>query len=151
MLLNKVIHTYSSGFWLHSCGIDLHSGGFRSHSSGFQWIPADSGHSCRNGRGSDKYCNIPWSLFFTICFCHYHPSLLQISSTPIKFWASFSVMWLDDHHLISLRSCVEQLLYCSSDLMFLVILYSWVQYPFISVFLYTRNSCASARLQFVIN
>ena len=56
MLLNKVIHTYSSGFRLHSCGIDLHSSGFRSHSGGFQWIPAESGHSCRNGRGSDKYC-----------------------------------------------------------------------------------------------
>ena len=58
MLLNKVIHTYSSGFRLHSCGIDLHSGGF-------QWIPAESGHSCRNGRGSDKYCSsqkeLTWS------------------------------------------------------------------------------------------
>ena len=41
----------------------------------------------------------------------------------------------------------------SSDLMtsFLVISYSWVQYPFISVFLYIRNSCTSARLQFVID
>ena len=26
-----------------------------THSGGFQWIPAESGHSCRNGRGSDKY------------------------------------------------------------------------------------------------
>ena len=35
--------------------------------------------------------------------------------------------------------------------LFLVISYSWVQYLFISVFLYIRNSCTSARLQFVIN
>ena len=84
---------------------------------------------------------------------HYRPSLFQISSAPIKFRASFSVMWLDDHYLTSLHSCGEQLLYCNSDLMtsFLVISYSWVQYPFISVFLYIRNSCTSARLQFVID
>ena len=93
------------------------------------------------------------SLFFIISFHHYRPSLFRISSAPIKFRASFSVMWLDDHHLTSLHSCGEQLLYCSSDLMtlFLVISYSSVQYPFISVFLYIRNSCTSARLQFVID
>ena len=51
----RIYITYSSGFQLHSCGIDLHSGGFQSHSGGFQWILAESGHSCRNGRGSDKY------------------------------------------------------------------------------------------------
>ena len=102
---------------------------------------------------SHRHTVILSSLFFIISFCHYRPSLFRISSAPIKFGASFSVMWLDDHHLTSLHSCGEQLLYCSSDLMtlFLVILYSWVQYPFISVFLYIRNSCASARLQFVID
>ena len=102
---------------------------------------------------SHRHTIIPSSLFFIISFRHYHPSLFRISSTPIKFRASSSVMWLDDHHLTSLHSWGEQLLYCSSDLMtsFLVILYSWVQYPFISVFLYIRNSCASARLQFVID
>ena len=102
---------------------------------------------------SHRHSVIPSLLFFIISFCHYRPSLFRISSAPIKFQASFSVMWLDDHHLTSLHSCGEQLLYCSSDLMtlFLVILYSWVQYPFISVFLYIRNSCTSARLQFVID
>ena len=100
-----------------------------------------------------RHTIIPSSLFFIISFCHYRPLLFWISSAPIKFRASFSVMWLDDHHLTSLHSCGEQLLYCCSDLMtlFLGILYSWVQYPFISVFLYIRNSCASARLQFVID
>ena len=45
---------------------------------------------------------------------------------PIKYRASSLVMWLDDHHLTSLHSCGEQLLYCSSHLMtsFLVISYS---------------------------
>ena len=47
MFLNKVIYTYSSRF-------RLHSGGFWSHSGGFQWILAESGHSCRNGRGSES-------------------------------------------------------------------------------------------------
>ena len=102
---------------------------------------------------SHRHTVILSSLFFIISFRHYRPSLFRISSAPIKFRASFSVMWLDDHHLTSLHSCGEQLLYCSSDLMtsFLEILYSWVQYPFISVFLYIRNSCTSARLQFVID
>ena len=102
---------------------------------------------------SHRHSIIPSSLFFIISFRHYHPSLSRISSASIKFRASFSVMWLDDHHSTSVHSCGEQLLYCSSDLMtsFLVISYSWVQYPFISVFLYIRNSCTSARLQFVID
>ena len=102
---------------------------------------------------SHRHTIIPSSLFFIVSFHHYRPSLFRISSAPLKFRASFSVMWLDDHHLTSLHSCGEQLLNCSSDLMtsFLVISYSWVQYPFISIFLYIRNSCASARLQFVID
>ena len=66
---------------------------------------------------SHRHSIIPLSLFFIISFRHYHPSLFWISSAPIKFWASFSVMWLDDHHLTSLHSCGEQLLYCCSDLM----------------------------------
>ena len=80
---------------------------------------------------SHRHSVIPSPLFFIISFRHYRPSLFRISSAPIKFRASFSVMWLDDHHLTSLHSCGEQLFYCSSDLMtsFLVILYSWVQYP----------------------
>ena len=75
---------------------------------------------------SHRHTVIPSSLFFIISFHHYRPSLFRISSAPIKFRASFSVMWLDDHHLTSLHSCGEQLLYCSSDLMtsFLEILYS---------------------------
>ena len=101
---------------------------------------------------SHRHTVIPSSLFFIVSFRHYHPSLFQIFSAPIKFRASFSVMWLDDHHLTSLHSCGEQLLYCFSDLMtlFLVILFSTV-YLRISVFLYIRNSCSSARLQFVID
>ena len=66
---------------------------------------------------SHRHSIIPSSLFFIISFRHYHPSLSRISSTSIKFRASFSVMWLDDHHLTSVHSCGEQLLYCSSDLM----------------------------------
>ena len=75
---------------------------------------------------SHHHSIIPSSLFFIISFRHYRPSFFWISSAPIKFRASFSVMWLDDHHLTSLHSCGEQLLYCSSDLMtlFLVISYS---------------------------
>ena len=75
---------------------------------------------------SHRHTVIPSPLFFIISFRHYRPSLFQISSAPLKFRASFSVMWLDDHHLTSLHSCGEQLFYCSSDLMtsFLVILYS---------------------------
>ena len=75
---------------------------------------------------SHRHSVIPSSLFFIISFRHYRPSLFRISSAPIKFRESFSVMWLDDHHLTSLHSCGEQLFYCSSDLMtsFLVILYS---------------------------
>ena len=48
---------------------------------------------------SHHHSVIPLSLFFIISFCHYRPSLFRISSAPIKFRASFSVMWLDDHHL----------------------------------------------------
>ena len=66
---------------------------------------------------SHHHSIIPSSLFFIISFRHYHPSLSRISSASIKFRASFSVMWLDDHHLTSVHSCGEQLLYCSSDLM----------------------------------
>ena len=102
-----------------------------------------------------SHCHIiiPSSLFFTVSFRHYRPSLFRISSAPIKFQASFSVMWLDDQHSTFLHSCGEQLLYCSSEIMtsFLVISYSWVQYLFISIFLYIRNSCTSAKLQFVID
>ena len=84
---------------------------------------------------SHRHTVIPSSLFFIISFRHYRPSLFRISSAPIKFRASFSVMWLDDHHLTSLHSCGEQLFYCSSDLMisFLVILFSTV-YLRISVY-----------------
>ena len=100
---------------------------------------------------SHRHSVIPSPLFFIISFRHYRPSLFRISSTPIKFRASFSVMWLDDHHLTSLHSCGEQLFYCSSDLMisFLVILFSTI-YLRISVYC-IRNSCSSARLQFVID
>ena len=59
---------------------------------------------------SHRHSVIPSSLFFTISFCHYRPLLFWISSAPIKFRASFSVMWLDDHHLTSLHSCGEQFL-----------------------------------------
>ena len=102
---------------------------------------------------SHRHSVIPSSLFFIISFCHYRPSLFRISSAPIKFWALFLVMWLDDQHSTFLHSCGEQLLSCSSDLMtlFLVISYSRVQYLFISIFLYIRNSFTSAWLQFVID
>ena len=66
---------------------------------------------------------------------HYRPSLFQISSAPIKFRASFSVMWLDDQHSTFLHSCGEQLLYCNSDLMtwFLVISYSCRLSPYFCI------------------
>ena len=57
---------------------------------------------------SHRHSVIPSPLFFIISFRHYHPSLFRISSAPIKFRASFSVMWLDDHHLTSVHSCGEQ-------------------------------------------
>ena len=84
---------------------------------------------------SHRHSVIPLSLFFIISFRHYRPLLFQISSAPIKFRASFSVMWLDDHHLTSLHSCGEQLFYCSSDLMtsFLVILFSTRLSPYFCI------------------
>ena len=48
-----------ASFQSYSSGFLSHSSGFLSHSSGFQWIPPESGHSCRNVRGSDKYCVYP--------------------------------------------------------------------------------------------
>jgi hypothetical protein len=75
--LSNKKYSYSCRFLLHSCGflsyscpIPLDSTGFLSHSGGFQRIPPDSGHSCRNHRGIEKYCIFnPFSISFLAHFC----------------------------------------------------------------------------------
>ena len=102
---------------------------------------------------SHRHTVILSSLFFIISFCHYRPSLFRISSAPIKFRASFSVMWLDDHHLnifTFLWRTITLLFLWSYDFVLsnLLLLSSVPIYLRISVI---RNSCTSARLQFVID